>query len=232
VVRPPRPRLDLPDSGDPVCEPRHRHPPLTPAWPLATCIPVSGRFLREPLLTWSGWGDSGKSLENGARGSSALRAAVDAEVEVVGAESRVTVRVTKQRNAAEAPPIYLTLAPMADSVILLPASGAPDKLPVAANETLAALVAIDVPGGVSTTAWCKTAGKPNGPSTSTAPASQRRPGGQRRHRQGPALPTREDQMNLRHCRVPLPPPPPKGGGVAGSSARLPLAVHGLIAPTF
>jgi hypothetical protein len=121
---------------------------------------------------------------------------------------------------------------MADSVILLPASGAPDKLPVAANETLAALVAIDVPGGVSTTAWCKTAGKPNGPSTSTAPASSPTAWWSTSARQGPALPTREDQMNLRHCRVPLPPPPSKGGGVAGSSARLPVAVHGLIAPTF
>lgn len=96
---------------------------------------------------------SGKTADAGARGSSALRAAVDAELEVVGTDDRVTVKCTKQRNAGEPLPIHFRLSPFGESVVLEPARAGQDELPAAAAETLDALAAIDVPGGVSSSAW-------------------------------------------------------------------------------
>ena len=105
---------------------------------------------------------TGKSAENGARGSSAIRAAVDAELEVTGGDDRVTLKVTKQRNAPEILPLHFKLTPSADSVVMTPTrAGTSSELPPAAHETLEALEAVDVPGGVSTSVWKASAEKPD-----------------------------------------------------------------------
>lgn len=61
---------------------------------------------------------TGKDTTKGARGSSALKAAVDTEIEVVGSEGRLSVRCTKQRDGAEPGPLNFRLIGAAESVVL------------------------------------------------------------------------------------------------------------------
>jgi hypothetical protein len=61
---------------------------------------------------------AGKDGTLGARGSSALRAAVDTELELAAADDRVTLKVTKQKDGAEADPVRLRRIPAASSVVL------------------------------------------------------------------------------------------------------------------
>lgn len=100
---------------------------------------------------------AGKNVEHGARGSSALRAAVDAELEVTGDDSRITLRTTKQKNAPEALPIRLELRQVATSCVVLKAraDSLTGELSAGAQSTLESLRRIEVPGGIPTTAWCK-----------------------------------------------------------------------------
>lgn len=102
---------------------------------------------------------TGKDLANGARGSSALRAAMDTEIELLGADN-MTVRVTKQKDGPEPKPLWLARKPAADSLVLVPASEAPiaEGLPPSALEALEALRQIQTPGGVSVTDWKASAG--------------------------------------------------------------------------
>lgn len=105
---------------------------------------------------------SGKTLEHGARGSSALRAAVDAEIEVTATDGRVSTKTTKQKNAPEAPPVALTLTPVGQSCVLLPARG--DTLDTLGQSTMAtfeALQSIAMADGVSSTAWMAVAAVPD-----------------------------------------------------------------------
>lgn len=100
---------------------------------------------------------SGKALDAGARGNSALRAAVHTELEVTGESSRLTLKVRKQRDAREAGPWALKLAsvPGTESVAI----GQPspddmrDDLPAKAADVLAALIEVDVDEGVGPTVW-------------------------------------------------------------------------------
>lgn len=100
---------------------------------------------------------SGKDKAAGARGSTALKAAVNTELEVVGSEGRMTLRNPKQRDSAEQPPLHLMLQEQSNSVIVVEAVGAGDtgELPAAVFDTLEALREIDVPGGVSPAVWLK-----------------------------------------------------------------------------
>lgn len=99
---------------------------------------------------------SGKDTSAGARGSSALKGALDTELELVGGEGRLTLRNPKQKNAAEHPAVHLTLESMGQSVVVTDASGAAEAdLPQSVNATLDALRDIDVPGGVSPATWLK-----------------------------------------------------------------------------
>lgn len=104
---------------------------------------------------------TGKDASNGARGSSALRAAMDTEIELVG-DDNVAVKVTKQKDGPEPAPLWLARQPVANSLVLVPASEAPerDDLPASAVEALEELRAIQIPGGVPWTAWKATSSVP------------------------------------------------------------------------
>lgn len=98
---------------------------------------------------------AGKDIGKGARGNSALRAAMNTELEVAGTENQIVLKVTKQKDAREAPPLRFNLTPIAGtgSVVITQGSTDADALPETMFETLAALRAIDIPEGVSATAW-------------------------------------------------------------------------------
>lgn len=88
---------------------------------------------------------SGKDGTAGARGSSVLRAAVDAEIALVGAR----VEVRKQKDAPEAEPFSVALVPEGDSAVMTLGDGAG----ALGGRVLDALQRIDVPEGVSPRDW-------------------------------------------------------------------------------
>lgn len=99
---------------------------------------------------------SGKDRTAGARGSTALKAAVDTELEVIGDDTRLTLKNTKQKNAREEPPINFTLVPVdgtASVVIEQAGKATSGELPAGVFDTLDALRQIDVPGGVAASVW-------------------------------------------------------------------------------
>jgi hypothetical protein len=95
---------------------------------------------------------TGKDQALGARGSSALRAGVDTEVEVKASDTRTTVSVTKQKDGAEAEPLHLERKVVGASCVLVSSSGRP-SLSGKALDTLSALRRIELPGGVSAKEW-------------------------------------------------------------------------------
>jgi hypothetical protein len=105
---------------------------------------------------------TGKDASQGSRGSSALRGAIDTELELGAAEGRLTLKVQKQKDAAEAAPLRLALIPAGPSCVLVPSGqvAATDEMPAGAVETLDALREIEVPGGIGLTAWHEQSGKP------------------------------------------------------------------------
>jgi hypothetical protein len=107
---------------------------------------------------------TGKDPSAGARGGSALKAAIDTEIELTGDTDRLVLANTKQRNAAESANLYLRLLPVtaADSCVVAPWSGddLSDGLTTRAASLLDTLHAIEVPGGVSTSAWLDSADLP------------------------------------------------------------------------
>lgn len=101
---------------------------------------------------------AGKDVAKGARGASALKGAMDTEIEVVGTEDRVTVRNSKQKDGPEAGTLHFRLRGVPDtgSVVLEQAGSRlddADDLHDAALATLEALSEIDTPEGTSSTAW-------------------------------------------------------------------------------
>jgi hypothetical protein len=98
---------------------------------------------------------SGKNLDAGSRGSSALKAAMDTELELVGDSTRMQLRCTKQKDGPSADPLSLTLRPVSDSVIVAAAtaSAADDGISKGALETLGSLREIEVPGGIPPSTW-------------------------------------------------------------------------------
>ena len=102
---------------------------------------------------------SGKDKAAGARGSTALKGALNTELEVVGSEGRLTLRNPKQKDVPEQPPIHLMLQPVpgTSSVVVVEAisDGSSSELPESVFDTLTALKEIDVPGGVSPATWQK-----------------------------------------------------------------------------
>lgn len=106
---------------------------------------------------------AGKDTGAGARGSSALRAAMHTELEVTGDSARFMLKNTKQKDAPEAPPIPLGLRPVDgtnSAVVDKPGGSDPDQLPAGVAATLAALESIDIPGGASVNIWRQTAEVP------------------------------------------------------------------------
>lgn len=105
---------------------------------------------------------SGKESERGSRGSSALRGALDTELELSGDADRMTLKVRKQKEGPEPAPLYLGLVTVdgtSSCAIGLPAALDPEQLPQGMAETLEALAAIDVPNGVAVTAWRQSSDK-------------------------------------------------------------------------
>jgi hypothetical protein len=102
---------------------------------------------------------TGKDTANGARGSSALRAAMDTEIEV-GADP-LELKVTKQKDAAEVPRLNLTPLPVegTSSLVIVPSSivAMGDEIGASDALVLGALVDIAIPGGVPSGAWEKAA---------------------------------------------------------------------------
>ncbi len=100
---------------------------------------------------------AGKDVTKGARGNSALKGAMDTEIEVVGGDGRIKVSNTKQKDAPEAAPLHFKLTPVPDTdSVVIEQAGARiegDDLTAAAFDTLKALRDIDVTEGVSATAW-------------------------------------------------------------------------------
>jgi len=104
---------------------------------------------------------SGKNIEAGARGNSALKGAMDTEIELLGDDQRIALRNTKQKNAPELLPLWLKLEGEAESAVVVPALGDGDTVSETVLETLEALAKIEVPGGVATGPWKESAGFPD-----------------------------------------------------------------------
>lgn len=105
---------------------------------------------------------TGKDTTSGARGSSALRAAMDTELEL--RPDPLELKVTKQKDAPEAPrmqlaPLPVQLAGDATSLVLVPTSVIAQGDEIGASDALvlSALEDITIPGGVSSGAWEKAA---------------------------------------------------------------------------
>jgi AAA domain len=99
---------------------------------------------------------TGKDGGAGARGSTALKGAMDTEIELTGESARFTMRNTKQKDAAEASPMHLGLVAVegTHSVVIDRAQPLdPDDLSAGVAATLDALVAVDVPEGVPASVW-------------------------------------------------------------------------------
>lgn len=102
---------------------------------------------------------SGKAAESGARGSSALRAAMHTELEVTGDALRMTLKVRKQKDAPEGSPRIFSLKAVPNSgSVTLAEPGAEPELPPGVALTLGALGEVDVEGGVPTGVWRSAAG--------------------------------------------------------------------------
>lgn len=102
---------------------------------------------------------TGKDGSKGARGSTALRGAMDTELEVTSAGSTVTIRTTKSKDAAEPLPIQLEAIEAHGSLVLTEGAGM-GTLTGGASEVLAALLSIEVPGGIASGAWQEAAEMP------------------------------------------------------------------------
>ena len=97
---------------------------------------------------------TGKDESAGARGSSALRGAVDTEVEARGDHENLALTVRKQRNGPDGPVGRFHLKPVGDSCVIAPRGHEPDDLKDAATlAMIETLDAIDTGTGVPTGAW-------------------------------------------------------------------------------
>lgn len=96
---------------------------------------------------------TGKDSTSGARGSSALRGAMDTELEMVADPLYVTV--TKQKDGPEADRLYLHPMPQVDSIVLEPTANIAqgDHMGAADGPVLEALLDVHVPGGVPSGTW-------------------------------------------------------------------------------
>jgi hypothetical protein len=96
---------------------------------------------------------TGKDTTRGARGSSALKGALDTEIETTSSGQSVTLKWTKSKDVAEPRPMTLEAVPVAESLVLIYSRSGPSLLTSGALDTLAALRDIEVAGGISSTAW-------------------------------------------------------------------------------
>lgn len=105
---------------------------------------------------------SGKDVAQGARGHSSLLGAIDTELEVKSAEGVIFLTNTAQKDAAESEPLRFTLTPAldTDSVAITAHAGYLGDdgrtLGQGCQKALDILDAIQVPGGISASAWEET----------------------------------------------------------------------------
>ena len=155
--RPRSPRLRSPRAARRVAAPE-----------LVTLIDAADRVRRATGACVLIVHHTGKDAGQGARGSSALRAAADTELEVKGTDTgQTTVRVTKAKDSLPIQPIRLvrTIVDVTidgtetTSCVLLPDHGQRDaeQLTGKAEVALATLGRIEVPGGIASTVWMRSA---------------------------------------------------------------------------
>lgn len=97
---------------------------------------------------------TGKDSSRGARGSSAIKGAMDTELEVSATDQAVTLKTTKQKDAAEAEPIKFTREQVGASCVLTTGGViVAGKVTTKALETLEALKRIHQPGGMPASKW-------------------------------------------------------------------------------
>lgn len=96
---------------------------------------------------------SGKSLDAGARGSSAFEAAADTVLEIGMTDDIMTITATKQKNHVTPNPIRLRLRPAGTSAVLDDYRADVDEVSPGTLETLAALRDIEVEGGATASQW-------------------------------------------------------------------------------
>ena len=102
----------------------------------------------------TGWTDTGH-----ARGSSALKAALDTELECKGENGSITLKNPKQRCRAEHTPWYLALEPRGPSMVVVNAAeSSGGDLRGKARDALAALLDADDAAGLTASQWRVTAG--------------------------------------------------------------------------
>jgi hypothetical protein len=105
---------------------------------------------------------TGKDVSLGARGSNALKGAIDTEIEVSADSGRVSLALRKQKDGLDGLRLELERIAVADSCVLVPAGSAPSgpKLRASLVQALDALEAVAIPGGVASGAWFKSSGMP------------------------------------------------------------------------
>lgn len=100
---------------------------------------------------------SGKDIGAGARGHSSLLGAVDTELELKSTESRIVLKVTKQKDGADGQTFRLRMVPAADSIAIDLDDGraipGEDTLTVNARLCLETLEAMAMVDGIATTIW-------------------------------------------------------------------------------
>lgn len=98
---------------------------------------------------------TGKSIDAGLRGSSALFGALDTVLRLEGADGYLTLTVEKQKHRADGDVLRFRLLPVADSLVVGPHSGLldPNQLPRDAIAMLVALDELDLGAGVGATNW-------------------------------------------------------------------------------
>ena len=99
------------------------------------------------IVHHTGW------AEGHARGSSALKAAMDTELEGKGGGGSITLKASKQRHHEGGQTWLLALEPREASCVVVYASEATDRLGASTMDLLATLVAGDDGTGLSSAAW-------------------------------------------------------------------------------
>ena len=101
---------------------------------------------------------SGKDINNGGRGSSALKGALDTEIELTGDSTRMRLKNSKQKNAVESAVQWFKLLGCEQSAVVVQAGDeSDDDLSAGAFATLELLESIGLEGGVSLAVWRETA---------------------------------------------------------------------------
>jgi DNA-binding HxlR family transcriptional regulator len=102
---------------------------------------------------------TGKDRSAGARGHTALKGAIDTEIECTGSSAHLTLELTKQRNGPEGRVGSFRLETVGESCVIVPTGGAAAETSSMeskdASKMLHTLLDIDMGDGVPATRWLK-----------------------------------------------------------------------------